>query len=93
MQISARVAEQGKASTDENCETDCETDCEIQLTERQREILVLLQEDGSRIAKVIATLTNLSKRTVDEELSFLRKNGFIKKATKDNRSPWIVLKK
>lgn len=88
-----RVAEQGKAFTDENCETDCESDCDIQLTERQREILVLLQEDGSRIAKVIATLTNLSKRTIEKELSFLRKNGFIKKATKDNRSPWIVLKK
>lgn len=51
-EIFARVAEQGKTSTDKNFETDCD----VQLTERQREILVLLQEDGSRIANVIATL-------------------------------------
>lgn len=76
-----------------NCGSDCESDCETQLTERQSIILKLLQEDGGRVARVIATLTNLSKRTVDEEISFLRKNGFIKKATKDNRSPWVVLKK
>lgn len=81
------------AFTGGNCGSDCDSDCDIQLTERQRNILILLQEDGTRIAKVIATLTNLSKRTVDEELSYLRKNGFIKKETNDNRSPWVVLRR
>lgn len=81
------------SAEERNCGSDCESDCETQLTERQSIILKLLQEDGGRVARVIATLTNLSKRTVDEEISFLRKNGFIKKATKDNRSPWVVLKK
>lgn len=88
-----RVAEQGKASTDENCDNDCGSACGIQLTERQREILVLLQNDGTKVAGVIAGVIGTSKRTIEKELSFLRKNGFIKKATKDNRSPWIVLKK
>lgn len=82
-----------KAFIGENCENDCENDCDIQLTERQINILKILEEDGTKIARVIATLTDLSKRTVDEELSFLRKNGFIDKKTKDNRSPWVVLKK
>jgi len=72
---------------------DCDIDCGIQLTERQRNIISILEADGTKIAKVVATLTGLSKRTVDEELSYLRKNGFIDKATKDNRSPWVVLKK
>lgn len=81
-----------KAFTGENCESDCENGCEIQLTERQRKILVLLQEDGTKVAGVIARVIGVSKRTVENELSFLRKNGFIDKETKDNRSPWVVLK-
>ena len=27
------------------------------------------------------------------EFSFLRENGFIKKETKDNRSPWVVIER
>ena len=81
-----------KAFISENCGSDCESGCEIQLTERQRKILVLLQEDGTKVAGVIARVIGVSKRTVENELSFLRKNGFIDKETKDNRSPWVVLK-
>lgn len=96
-EISAQVAEQGKTFADENCGSSCGSDCGIQLTERQKEILVLLRKDGTKvagvIARVIAGVIGVSKRTVEEELSFLRKNGFIDKETKDNRSPWIVLKK
>lgn len=75
------------------CGSNCGSDCGIQLTERQKEILILLRKDGTKVAGVIAGVIGVSKRTVEEELSFLRKNGFIDKETKDNRSPWIVLKK
>lgn len=70
----------------------CGSDCGIQLTERQRKILILLQEDGTKVAGVIAGVIDISKRTVEKELSFLHKNGFIKKETSDNRSPWVVLR-
>lgn len=81
-------------STDErNCESSCGSDCGIQLTDRQRNILNIIEKDGAKVAGVIAELLGTSKRTIETELSFLHKNGFIKKATKDNRSPWVVLKK
>ena len=71
----------------------CGNDCGIQLTDRQRNILNIIEKDGAKVAGVIAELLGTSKRTIETELSFLHKNGFIKKATKDNRSPWVVLKK
>lgn len=70
----------------------CGNECGVQLTERQCGILKILENDGTKVAGVIAGMIGLSKRTVEEELSFLRKNGFIDKQTKDNRSPWVVLK-
>lgn len=68
------------------------SDCGIQITDRQSDIIKILVNDGGKTAPEIAGLIGVSQRIVETELSFLRKNRFIEKATKDNRSPWIVLK-
>ena len=68
-------------------------DGEIQLSERQQDILSLLNVDGDTTATKMAKLLGISKRTIDREISFLRANGYIRKETKDNRSPWVVIKK
>lgn len=81
-----------EAFNPQNCGSDCGSDCEIQLTDRQQNIIDILEEDGTKVAVVIAGLIKSSKRTVETELSFLHKNGFIAKTKKDNRSPWVVQK-
>ena len=70
-----------------------ETGGEIQLTERQKDIVAFLRVDGDTTAIKMAKVLGVSKRTVDREFSFLRENGFIKKETKDNRSPWVVIER
>ena len=70
-----------------------DTDGEIQLSERQQDILSWINADGDTTATKMAKLFGISKRTIDREISFLRKNGYIRKETKDNRSPWLVVKK
>lgn len=70
-----------------------DTSGEIQLSERQKDILSWMNVDGDTTATKMAKLFGISKRTIDREISFLRKNGFIRKETKDNRSPWLVVKK
>lgn len=77
----------------ENCESGFGSDFGIQLTERQKSIIEMLEVDGRKSAGVISVVIGVTKRTIEKELSFLRKNGFIDKTTKDNRSPWVVLKK
>ncbi|MCQ2274681.1 MAG: putative DNA binding domain-containing protein [Bacteroidales bacterium] len=64
-----------------------------QLTERQRIILDKLFANGNETAKSISVQFGLTQRSIEKDLSFLRKNGYIEKTTKDNRSPWRVLKR
>jgi transcription initiation factor IIE alpha subunit len=40
----------------------------------------------------LARLIGISQRTVEREISYLRNNGFIDKATRNNNSDWVVLK-
>lgn len=73
---------------------------EIQLTERQQVIYNAIKENGEVTATVLArTLSGtstanipLSQRTVEREISFLRKNGFIRKEGKNNKGVWVILK-
>jgi len=83
----------------QNCGINCgngesggESNGEIQLTDKQRSVIAELLRDGSNTAKSLARLLGYSQRSAERDINFLRKNGFIGKATKDNRSPWIVLK-
>ncbi len=81
-------------SVDEsNCGSDCGSDCGIQLTKRQHIILTMISTNGFETARHIAGVIGFGIRTIESDISFLRKNGFIEKTTKDNRSPWRVLKR
>ena len=69
-----------------------ETGGEIQLSERQQDIVDFIRVDGDTTVTEMAKLLGISKCTIDREISFLRKNGYIRKETKDNRSPWVVIR-
>jgi len=71
---------------------DCGSDCCIQLTDRQQKILQMIIDDCGASATQIAEAMEISVRTTSTEIAVLRKNGLIDKKTKDNRSPWVVLK-
>jgi len=67
-------------------------DVDSQLTERQSAMLKILSMDGDTTAMQLARVFSVSKRTIDRELSYLRKNGYINKTSSDTRSPWEVLR-
>lgn len=64
----------------------------INLTERQLIIYSEIKKNLSHTAKSLARQIGLSQRTIEREISFLRKNGFIDKSTKENKSDWVILK-
>ena len=82
-----------ESNSNQNCELHCELDCESKLTDRQKVILSILMSDGEKTASWIASQLGLGLRSVQSDLSYLRNNGFIKKASKSTHSAWIVLKK
>lgn len=75
-----------------------------QLSERQQAIYNAIKENGevtaTELARTLAgTLSGtstanipISQRTVEREISFLRKNGFIRKEGKANKGVWVILK-
>lgn len=73
-------------------ETVGEMAIEINLTERQLIIYNGIKKNLSHTAKSLARQIGLSQRTIEREISFLRKNGFIDKSTKENKSDWVILK-
>ena len=76
-----------------NCGNDCGNDCGIHLSDRQLIIISALLKNGKETARHLAGMLGVSQRSIEGDLSFLRKNGYIEKETSDNRSPWVVLKK
>ena len=73
-------------------ETLGETLGETEITERQLRIYNEIKRNVSHTAKSLARQLELSQRTVEREISFLRSNGFIDKSTKENKSKWVVLR-
>lgn len=65
---------------------------EILLTDRQRVVINLIASNHNETAAHMARLLGCGQRSVERDISFLRKNGFIGKES-NNRSPWIILKK
>lgn len=73
-------------------ETTDETTGEMKLSNRQTVIYNEIKCNPSHTAKSLARQTNISTRTVEREISFLRNNGFIDKKEKANNSDWVILK-
>lgn len=64
---------------------------ENKLTERQLLIYEILKVNGENTAKSLARILSMSQRTVEREISFLRRQGFIDKdGTKSG--VWRILK-
>ena len=64
---------------------------ENQLSDRQAIIYNMLKANGENSARSLARILNLSQRTVEREISFLRNHGFIDKDGTKN-GVWKVLK-
>lgn len=66
---------------------------ETNISERQKRVLDAIAQNASHTAKSLSGQLGLSQRTVEREISFLRKSGFIDKVDKSNNGDWRVLKR
>lgn len=62
------------------------------LTDRQCVILREIYRDESSTATSLARTLAMAQRTVEREISYLRKNGYIDKIGPQNKGRWIILK-
>lgn len=69
----------------------CRAEAKDQLTERQSNILSVIKKNSSLSADQIAEELHVSTRTVSSEIAILRSRGYLTKATKATKSPWVVL--
>ena len=63
---------------------------EIKLTERQQKILNLIQESPTLTAKQMSETLSVTPRTIERDLSLMKKAGVLKREGKDNDGVWIV---
>ena len=60
---------------------------EIKLTERQQN---MIKESPSISAKQMSETLSVSSRTIERDLSLMKKNGFLKREGYDNDGKWII---
>ena len=66
---------------------------EVKLSKRHLDLLEILSRDGKATAKNMSERLSVAMRTVERDLSYLQKNGFIDREGSDRYGIWIVLKK
>ena len=66
---------------------------EIKLNDTQSDLLEILSGNGIFSAKKLSEMMLVTQRTIERNLSFLQKNGFVKREGSDRYGKWIVLKK
>ncbi len=66
---------------------------EIKLNDTQSDLLEILSDNGIFSAKKLSEMMLVTQRTIERNLSFLQKNGFVKREGSDRYGKWIVLKK
>ena len=64
---------------------------ETKLTERQLKILNLIKEIPTISAKQMSETLSVSPRTIERDLSLMKKIGTLKREGKDNNGVWIIL--
>ena len=64
---------------------------EMKLTERQQKILNLIKESPTISAKQMSETLSVTTRTIERDLSLMKKAGFLKREGKDNDGKWIVI--
>ena len=64
---------------------------ETKLTERQQKILNLIKESPTITAKQMSETLSVSPRTIERDLSLMKKAGALKREGKDNDGIWHVI--
>ena len=64
---------------------------ETKLTERQHKILNLIKELPTISAKQMSETLSVTTRTIERDLSLMKKAGVLKRKGKDNDGVWIVI--
>jgi len=62
------------------------------LTERQQKILNLIKESPTISAKQMSETLSVTTRTIERDLSLMKKAGVLKREGKDNDGVWICEK-
>lgn len=65
---------------------------EMQLTERQRKVLSLVENSPVVTAKKMSETLSVSQRTVERDIAMLRRMGIIRRKGGDNDGIWVVEK-
>ena len=64
---------------------------EMKLTERQQKILNLIKESPTISAKQMSETLSVTTRTIERDLSMMKKAGVLKRKGKDNDGVWIAI--
>ena len=64
---------------------------EMKLTERQQKILNLIKELPTISAKQMSVTMSVATRTIERDLSLMKKAGVLKREGKDNDGMWIII--
>ena len=64
---------------------------ERKLTERQHKILNLIKESPTITGKQMSETLSVSQRTIERDLSALKKIGVLKREGNDNGGVWVVV--
>jgi ATP-dependent DNA helicase RecG len=62
-----------------------------ELSERQKKIIAILKTSPTITAKKMAETLSVSPRTVERDISILKKMGVLCRQGKDNDGVWIIL--
>ena len=63
---------------------------EMKLTERQQKILNIIKELPTISAKQMSETLSVTTRTIERDLSLMKKAGVLKREGKDNNGVWII---
>ena len=63
---------------------------EMKLTDRQQNILNLIKESPALTAKMMAETLSVSPRTIEREISKMKRIGILEREGKDNAGLWII---
>ena len=64
---------------------------EMKLTERQQKILNLIKESPTISAKQMSETLSVTTRTIERDLSLMKKAGILKREGKDNDGVWVII--
>ena len=64
---------------------------ETKLTERQQKILNLIKESPTISAKQMSETLSVTTRTIERDLSLMKKVGILRRDGKDNDGVWVVI--